>query len=214
MKFVVVGGGIAGVSCVNEILKLDRTSDLQVLLISASDFIKTVENYRKVGQLGEKFSVKEATSAEVFGDGRFTFLKGKVTRWAAQEIHVDSHVAPIKFDKLCIATGARPRFLSNDPRFLFLRDTESAARLQNRLRAARDILLVGNGGIAAELVYELSGHSMTWMIRDTWLCASFFPEDVEGFIEKRLLGRRSELVHLKEPCKMSRLGLAVKIGLL
>ncbi|EGT52357.1 hypothetical protein CAEBREN_30867 [Caenorhabditis brenneri] len=196
MKYVVIGGGIAGVSCAREVLSLERSPDLEVILISASTFVKSVENFRKIGQYGEKFDVKEADYSEIFPDERFKFLNETVVKWDAKgkEIHFENQKS-LKFDKLCIATGSRPKLqdqLGSDPRFLFLRDTQSAEQLKHRLENSKNLLIVGNGGIATELIYELKNVKVTWLVRDTWICASFFPEDVEKFIENRLLKGRED----------------------
>lgn len=193
MKYVVIGGGIAGVSCAREVLNLERSPDLEVVLISASTFVKSVENFRKIGQYGEKFDVKEADYSEIFPDERFKFLNETVVNWDAKgkEIHFESQKS-LKFDKLCISTGSRPKIPCSDSRFLFLRDTQSAEQLKHRLENSRNLLIVGNGGIATELIYELKNVKVTWLVRDTWICASFFPEDVEKFIENRLLKGRED----------------------
>ncbi|CAO4364350.1 unnamed protein product [Caenorhabditis nigoni] len=195
MKYVIVGGGIAGVSCANEILGLERSPELEVVLVSGTNFVKSVENYRKIGQYGEKFDVKEANSSEIFPDKRFKFLNATVRNWHADKKEIKlQNGESLKYDKLCIATGSRPKLqdeLGADSRFLFLRDTQSAKQLQNQLGNAKNLLIVGNGGIATELIYELKNVSVTWLVRDTWICASFFPEDVEKFVENRLLAGRA-----------------------
>ncbi|ULU04414.1 hypothetical protein L3Y34_017288 [Caenorhabditis briggsae] len=195
MKYVIVGGGIAGVSCANEIIGLERCPKLEVVLVSGSSSVKSVENYRKIGQYGEKFDVKEADSSEIFPDKRFKFLHATVTNWDAQKKQITlQNGETLKYDKLCIATGSRPKLqdeLGSDSRFLFLRDTQSARELQNQLGNAKHLLIVGNGGIATELIYELKNVFVTWLVRDAWICASFFPDDVEKFVEDRLLTGRS-----------------------
>lgn len=108
------------------------------------------------------------------------------------EIHLQNN-EKLKYDKLCIATGSRPKFqkeLGIDRRIVFLRDTQSAIQLKTKLKNAKNILIVGNGGIATELIFELKTFDVTWLIKDPWICASFFPEDIEQFIEKRLLKGR------------------------
>lgn len=60
---------------------------------------------------------------------------------------------PLPYDKLCICTGARPKRLAVDsPHVVTLRDTESVEALRARLPAARRVMVVGNGGIALELM--------------------------------------------------------------
>ena len=43
------------------------------------------------------------------------------------------------------------------PHVVWLRDTESAQQFQTRIKDARRIMIVGNGGIATEMVYEVTG---------------------------------------------------------
>ena len=63
----------------------------------------------------------------------------------------------IHYDKLCICTGAVPKQLceKNNPHVLTIRDTDTVRELQKRIVNAKKIIVVGNGGIALELVYVL-----------------------------------------------------------
>lgn len=62
------------------------------------------------------------------------------------------------YQELCICTGATPKLLAEKgPHVLWLRDTESAQQFQDRIKDARRIVIVGNGGIATEMVYEVTG---------------------------------------------------------
>lgn len=57
----------------------------------------------------------------------------------------------LQYDKLCICTGARPRRLLQSKHVIVLRDTDSVASLASKVKNARSIIIVGNGGIALEL---------------------------------------------------------------
>lgn len=58
-----------------------------------------------------------------------------------------------EYDWLCVSTGARPRLIAeHNPFVIGLRDTDSIDALRRRLASARRIVIVGNGGIALELV--------------------------------------------------------------
>ena len=52
----------------------------------------------------------------------------------------------LHFDKLCICSGAKPRFVYDHPDFLFIRDTESVEILSKRLSSGQKIAIIGNGG--------------------------------------------------------------------
>ena len=56
-KFVVIGGGIAGICCAEELCRL-RPLD-KVTLITASDVVKAVANWKQMGKVMETFDVQE-----------------------------------------------------------------------------------------------------------------------------------------------------------
>ena len=85
------------------------------------------------------------------------YLNLKVEISLATDICFDNKMVTLKngvkvqYDKLCICTGARPRRLLQSQHVTVLRDTDSVATLASKLRTARSIIIVGNGGIAMEL---------------------------------------------------------------
>lgn len=60
-----------------------------------------------------------------------------------------------RYDKICLCLGARPKLISSHPNIIGLRDQHSVEDLLARLRAARKVVVVGNGGIALELIHEV-----------------------------------------------------------
>ncbi len=70
------------------------------------------------------------------------------------------------YGKLCIATGGKPKLISNNPHVIGIRDTETVMSFQKRLADARQIVLVGNGGIATELCYEIDKCKIVWAVKD------------------------------------------------
>ncbi|PIO74069.1 hypothetical protein TELCIR_03928 [Teladorsagia circumcincta] len=98
--------------------------------------------------------------------------------------------------------------VSEDPRFLFIqaevvrwdykkkvltiRDTESAEQLQRRLHGAKRVAVVGNGGIATEIVFEIKGVHVTWIIRDDSISSVFFNPAIADFFQKRVESGRQE----------------------
>lgn len=63
--FVVVGGGIAGVSCAYKLLEGIGKSD-SVVLISASDHVKVVKNWVKVSLMYRFLTALDRTICRVF----------------------------------------------------------------------------------------------------------------------------------------------------
>ncbi|KAK6039166.1 hypothetical protein COOONC_23328, partial [Cooperia oncophora] len=107
MNYVIVGGGIAGVCCMRR-LSVSLLSDDNIILISASKRVKTVTKWRMVGQYSEQFVVKEDNIES--DDPRFIFIQAEVVRWdyKNKELFLSDRTDAVKYDKLCIATGALP----------------------------------------------------------------------------------------------------------
>ena len=69
-----------------------------------------------------------------------------------QELHL-SDGSVLQYGRLCICTGGRPRLsLPEHPAVIGIRDGQSVDELLRRLGSARRVVIVGNGGIASELV--------------------------------------------------------------
>lgn len=59
----------------------------------------------------------------------------------------------LHYKKLCICTGGRPNIISKHACVVGIRDTESVKQFKRKLSKARRVVIIGNGGIALELVY-------------------------------------------------------------
>ncbi|KAJ1358069.1 hypothetical protein KIN20_016376, partial [Parelaphostrongylus tenuis] len=106
------------------------------------------------------------------------------------ELFLSNRSDPVRYDKLCIATGAQPIAPFSGKKVLTIRDTESAVELQRRLHGAKHVAVVGNGGIATEVVFEMRGIAITWIIRNDSISSVFFDSAISKFFQKRLeMGR-------------------------
>ncbi|KAK5966274.1 Pyridine nucleotide-disufhide oxidoreductase [Trichostrongylus colubriformis] len=190
MIYVIVGGGIAGVSCLRQFLVSLHSSD-SIILISASKRVKTVSQWKMVGQYTEQFEVNE--DEMVSDDPRFVFIQAEVVRWnyKSKELFLSDRSDSVKYDRLCIATGAIPISPFKNEKVLTIRDTESAEQLRRRLQGAKHVAVIGNGGIATELVFEMKGISLSWIIRDDSISSVFFNPAFTAFFQKRVdVGRQ------------------------
>lgn len=92
-----------------------------------------------------------------------------------------------KYKKLCICTGGRPKLIDEfNPYVLGIRDTETVYEFQSKLKFAKRIIIVGNGGIATELVYEIQNCEIIWAIKDAHISHTFFDPHSAKFFEKAL----------------------------
>ncbi|XP_061617564.1 pyridine nucleotide-disulfide oxidoreductase domain-containing protein 1 isoform X3 [Phyllopteryx taeniolatus] len=161
-KFVVVGGGIAGVTCVEQLSS--RLPSTDVALITAGPHIKAVSNYKQL---------VETADGHVYG-----------------------------YEKLCICSGARPKLLTQGkPYVLGIRDTDSAQEFQTQLTNAKRIVVIGNGGIALELVYEVEGCEVIWAVKDSAIGNTFFDAGAAQFLIPSLGADKPERT---APCKRAR----------
>ncbi|EME32490.1 uncharacterized protein Gasu_02650 [Galdieria sulphuraria] len=179
-KIVIVGGGIAATSCVDEVYKLQPSAN--IVLISSSPVVKKAFQKVQVTNRTFHFGVEEAQQQDIPLQVQLIIGTVKYVDFLAQRVTLESGTCYL-YDKLCLCTGAIPKSIApNNPRVLTLRDTTSLERLCNALRSCNRIAIVGNGGIALELVYALQGCEIYWIIRDTTIGTAFFDEETSEFL--------------------------------
>nr|XP_023672558.1 pyridine nucleotide-disulfide oxidoreductase domain-containing protein 1 isoform X2 [Paramormyrops kingsleyae] len=201
-KFVVVGGGIAGVTCAEQ-LASQFPSD-EIVLITAAPLIKAVTNFKQISRTLEDFNVEEQPISVL--EEKYPNLK--VVQSAVRKLQGAQHTLQTEdgrefhYDKLCICSGGRPKLLTEDnPYVLGIRDTDSAQDFQKRLSKAKRIIVVGNGGIALELVYEVEGCEVIWVIKDKAIGNTFFDGGAAQFLIPSLQADKAERAG---PCKRTR----------
>ncbi|OCT87974.1 pyridine nucleotide-disulfide oxidoreductase domain-containing protein 1 [Xenopus laevis] len=186
-RFVVVGGGIAGVTCAEQLAA--QFPSHKVYLITASPLIKAVTNLRQVSRALEEFDVEEQGGSELERlYPNISVVQSPVTELRSQEQKVITEEgAEFLYNKLCLCAGARPKLIvGGNPYVLGIRDTDSVRDFQRRLTDARRVLIVGNGGIALELVYELEGCQVIWAIKDKAIGNTFFDAGAAEFLIDQL----------------------------
>lgn len=181
VDYVVVGGGVAGVCCAQELKRVARPDDV-VSLVTASRTVKrvfTVNQYtRKVEEVQvEDMPVEELEAAGirvVSGVAEGLDTQGKAVLLS------DGRQVP--YDKLAVCSGARPRPAADSPHVHMLRDVESVQQLAARLSKAFRVMVVGNGGIALELVSALRGVQVVWSLKHGHIGDAFFDLDAAAFL--------------------------------
>lgn len=116
------------------------------------------------------------------------------------------------YDKICVSMGGKPKLIAeNNPYVLGIRDTETVAIFQKRLSECRRVALVGNGGIATELVYEIENCHVNWIIKDSHLSHIFFDPHSAKFFETRLNIEKKTTVREDEPSKRQKYSISSKL---
>ncbi|TMW45694.1 hypothetical protein DOY81_009225 [Sarcophaga bullata] len=188
--FVVVGGGIAGVTCAETIAIC--CPEQSILLITESNIIKTVANLEPVARYLHKFDVQERTLASTLGNN---FLAPAIITVVDQLKNIEAdnkfiitkNNKKIHYNYLCLCTGGTPRLIEdNNALILGIRDTDSVLELQKRLKAAKKIVLIGNGGISSELAHELQGIEVHWIVKDNHIASTFIDPGAAYFFQQRI----------------------------
>lgn len=184
--YVVVGGGIAGVTCVETLAILHPEETLAI--ITASSLVKNVSNVSFYAKTIVKFDVNETEASslmKVHPNLRIIYdsLKHVDTEQQIAYTHAGDK---IRYKTMCICTGGIPRLIRDShksKRILGIRDTESVIEFQEKLKTGRKMVIVGNGGIASEIVHATSGIQKVWVIRDDYISATFIDPGAAEFFQ-------------------------------
>ncbi|MGH0134758.1 UNVERIFIED_CONTAM: hypothetical protein FKN15_006931 [Acipenser sinensis] len=179
-KFLIVGGDIAGVTCAEQVSKVLEDFDVEE----------------------QPHSFLEERNPNV-----------RVIQSAVKALAADQHTVctedgrRYEYEKLCICAGARPKPITHgNPHVLGIRDTDTVTIdflhlinsgalfvafvcmqiFQKRLSSARRIAVVGNGGIALELVYEIEGCEVIWAVKDKAMGNTFCDAGAAQFLVPQL----------------------------
>lgn len=193
--FLVVGGGIAGVTCA-ETLAIYHPEE-SITLITESTVIKTIANLEPVARYVYKFDVKERSLKDKCQASLAPTIVTIVDR--LKNIEALDHCVTtengrrIYYKSICLCTGAAPNLvLGNNPRVIGIRDTDSVLALQEFLKHAKKVTLLGNGGIASELAYELHGIEVHWVVKDNHIASTFVDPGAAHFFQESVRLKRSE----------------------
>lgn len=181
--YLVIGGGIAGVSCVEGLAFLHP--EARVGLITPSGVVKAITKTIPVTKLVSDMTVEETEVNKL--DGVCQVIIDTVLAIHPRDYSVltEKH-GHVKYQKLCLATGASPRKIWYNPHVITIRDTDSVEELQSKLKSVKKIVVVGNGGIATELVHELSGVDIVWVVKDKHISATFLDPGAAEFCQQSL----------------------------
>lgn len=200
---VVIGGGIAGITCIETILQdydPSEPSFNRLFLISESNLVKRVCNINSTGRNLETFDVVEE---DIINLGHivpdqvyFTHITAYVERINHSTKSLiytaaDKQQSTLEYDIICICTGSRPRCLdcvkessSKDleERIVVLRDTNTVKTLEKKLSSCRRLIILGNGGISLELVTRISNCEKIWIVREEFIGSVFLDSEAGKFL--------------------------------
>ncbi|KAL3281389.1 hypothetical protein HHI36_004599 [Cryptolaemus montrouzieri] len=194
--FVIIGGGIAGVTCAETLSILEPNTS--IILISESALIKTATNVLAITRTLTSFDVKEDNCINLHS--RYPNIR--VIHDVLIKINDENHTIQTKGDLiigykyLCICTGASPKLIPQANAYseiLGIRDTDSVEKLIEKLSEAEKIAIVGNGGIATELIYQIKNVETHWIIKDKHISATFVDPGASEFFQNDLSNDKDDI---------------------
>lgn len=195
--FVIVGGGIAGVSCVETLAFLEPNES--IILISESALIKTVTNLRALTKTLIDFSIEEQSSDYLSKKhNNVRIINDKLMEIDDIDHFITTTNTKISYKFLCLCMGAEPKLIphNNFPQVIGIRDTDSVENFVKKLSTSKKVVIVGNGGIASELVYKISNVEAHWVIKDRHISATFVDPGAAEFFQSALDHKNNDV---KEP---------------
>lgn len=178
--YVIVGGGMAADAAVSGIRRRDPEGS--ILVIGAEPF-PPYQRPPLSKKLWMDMRVEEIflNSWERYA-GLDLALHTQVVRLNPQQRRIETdHDQIIEYQKLLLATGARPRQLANTPpQVFYIGSLSEHLRLWRALTEPRSVIVVGGGFIGAEMAACLSlrQHRVTWVMRESSPFAGFFPDNL------------------------------------
>lgn len=192
--FVIIGGGIAGVSCAEALAFL--APEEPAILITQSPFVKSAVNLNYITKTLTAFQIEEKNP------NYLNEIHPAITVIHDQVKHLDStnHIIitntnkSIEYKKLCICTGGEPKLIdTNNPNVFGIRDTHSVQDFQTRAASAKRIVIVGNGGIATEIVHKLENIELIWAVKDQHISAAFIDPGAAEFFQDQALKKKDKI---------------------
>ena len=169
--------------------------NVRVTLLSASAELKVAHVSSTTGRLMQQFDVREVPSSSlIHSHSNVDFVMEKVTSLdAGKHQLLTSSGKQIGYSFAVICTGARPVPIpGSQSRVLCIRDTQSVCHLQQSLSNSRRVVVVGNGGIATELVFKMTHCHIIWVIRDKSISSAFFDPVTAQFMINSLNGEKKD----------------------
>ena len=231
MRFVIVGGGIAGVSTLEHLCYLYTTSSalplhsarassshastsyssdgVSITLITPTPILKHITNVKQLSNNRSTFDVASTPHAALLSS--LPQPHPPITIHLATLSHLDplthtlslssTSATPVPttltYDRLLLAVGASPTVPFSGHAVHVLRDLETVDEVQSAIAALPPapaasagvdgvLMVVGNGGIALELIHELTSSQLhrrlVWVVKDAYMGNTFLDGEASAFL--------------------------------
>lgn len=211
-NIVIIGGGVAGISCVESLFESYEPGSpiRRITLVSQSRLIKAITSYERITRRLERFEVQDSDidvlSSKAPRGLDFTCITADVslidsTKKIVRYKSTDNTTHDLAYDILCLCNGARPRDLASicdvsekaRKRIYTIRDTESVAELKSKLVDCSQLAIIGNGGIGLESISKIKNCNKHWIVKDNHIGHTFLDAGASQFILKYRRSNSNEI---------------------
>lgn len=192
---VIIGGGVAGTSCAIHLNSL--LPSIKITLIEPKPSLKLCHTITQLTQTALETNITEENAEQWCNEQNITFIRSKAVSLFPNYVVLEDGKR-ISFNTSCLCSGASPFVppaLSEtwlEEYVLTLRDTDSVNHLKKQLASARRVIVVGAGGIGMEVVYEITGCEVVWVVKSSHIGGLFFDEQTASFIQRFQQEQRDE----------------------
>jgi len=193
-RYVIVGGGVAGASAVEGIRAHDP--DGTILLLSRENHAP----YRRPLLPGALAGREEARGdLTYFGDAFYRerdvqlLLRRDVVELRPEDRKIwDDRGTEYSYDKLLLATGARPRSLdvpgADHPELRYFRSLEDLFTLEHRLEQVQHVLVIGEDHLALELAEAVHqrGRQVALVVAHDYPMQRMLPRDMGALVSDHM----------------------------
>ncbi len=213
-KYLIIGGGLAGVSAVRGIRELDQQGSI-LLLAGENHPPYDRPPLSKKLWTGKK-QVEDIylpwTDADAAAGVRLETGRTAVGLDVAEALVTDDHGAVYHYDKLLLATGGRPRRLTvpggDLPGVFTYRTLDDYLALRAAAQPGRSAVVIGGGFIGSEMAVALSltGVAVTMVFPGPWLVDRVFPESLGRALQATFIERGIRILSPEQPVALERRG--------
>jgi NAD(P)H-nitrite reductase large subunit len=193
MRYVIIGGSAAGISAVEAIRSVDRTSPIELFSNEGTPFYSRVLlSYYIAGAISKE--ELHFRPLEFFTENKVTAHLGQ----RVQSVLPDSKLIRTEdgkeypFDKLLIATGSSPKILDipgkDKKGVIVMRTIEHAQQIIDRLEGIKTACVLGGGLIGLRTGYALSlrGVKVKIIVKSSHVLSQMLDREAGEMIEARM----------------------------
>ena len=193
MHVVIIGNGIAGVTTARHLRKQD--SEVEITIISSETkhfFSRTALMYIYMGHM--RFKDTKPYEDWFWEKNRINLLQDKVNTvdFAGKTLVLEAN-APLKYDKLVLATGSKSNFFNwpgqDLPGVQGLYNFQDLESLNSRSAVIKEAVITGGGLIGVELAEMLvsKGIKVNFLVREGLFWGGVLPKEDAKMLEEHII---------------------------